>query len=58
MEYQNSTNLLGTTPNEMLRSITKKWVEVQEQSGNANDRSKQNKTKRFKTSILRSDLCD
>ena len=58
MEYQNSTNLLGTTPNEMLRSITKKWVEVHEQSGDANDRYKPNKPIRFKTSMLRSDLCD
>ena len=58
MEYQNSTNLLGATPNEMLRSITKKWVEVHEQSGDANDRYKPNKPIRFKTSILRSDLCD
>ena len=58
MEYQKITNLLGTTPNEMPRFITKKWVEVHDQSGDANDRYKPNKPIRFKTSMLRSDLCD
>ena len=57
MEYQKITNLLGTTPNEMPRFITKKWVEVHDQSGDANDRYKPNKPIRFKTSVLRSDLC-
>ena len=36
----------------------KKWVEVHDQSGDANDRYKPNKPIRFKTSMLRSDLCD
>ena len=58
MEYQKITNLLGTTSNEMPRFITKKWVEVHDQSGDANDRYKPNKPIRLKTSILRSDLCD
>ena len=58
MEYQKITNLLGTTPNEMPRFITKKWVEVHDQSGEANDRYKPNKPVRFKISMLRSDLCD
>ena len=58
MEYQKTTNLLGSTPNEMPRFITKKWVEVHDQSGGANDRYKPNKLVRFKTSMLRSDLCD
>ena len=57
MEYQKITNLLGTTPNEMPRFITKKWVEVHHQSGDANDRCKPNIPIRFKTSMLRSDLC-
>ena len=56
MEYQKITNLLGTTPNEMPRFITKKWVEVHDQSGDANDRYKPNKWIRFKTSMLSSDL--
>ena len=58
MEYQKITNLLGTTPNEMPRFITKKWVEVHDQSGSAEDRYKPSKQIRFKTSMLRSDLCD
>ena len=58
MEYQKITNLLGTTPNEMPRFITKKWVEVHDQSGDANDRYKPNKPIRFKTSMSGSDLCD
>ena len=51
-------NLLGTMPNEMPRFITKKWVNVHDCSGDANDRHKPNKPIRFKTSMLRSDLCD
>ena len=38
MEYQKITNLLGTTPNKMSRFIIKKWVEVHDQLGDANDR--------------------
>ena len=40
------------------RFITKKWVEVHDQSGSAEDRYKPSKQIRFKTSMLRSDLCD
>ena len=58
MEYQGITNLLGTTPDEVPRFITKKLIEVHDQSGNAEDRYKQRKQIRFKTSMLRSDLCD
>ena len=58
MEYQKITNLLGTTPNEMPRFITKKWVEVHDQLGDNNDRYKPNKQIRFKTSMLRSDSCN
>ena len=38
--------------------ITKKWVKVYYQSVSADDRYKSNKQIRFKTSILRSNLCD
>ena len=58
MEYQKITNLLGTMPNEMLRIFTNKWVEVHNQSGSADDRYKPSKQIRFKTSKLRSDLCN
>ena len=57
MEYQKITNLLGITIDEIPRFITKKWVEVHDQSGSADDRYKPNKQIRFKTSMLRSDLC-
>ena len=50
MEYQKVTNLLGTTPNEMPRFITKKWVEAYDQLGDGNDRYKPNKPIKFKTS--------
>ena len=58
MEYQKITNLLGTTIDEIPRFITKKWVKVYDQSGSADNRYKPNKQISFKTSILRSDLCD
>ena len=58
MEYQKITILLGTTLDEIPRFITKKWVEVHDQSGSAEDRYKPSKQIRFKTSMLRSDLCD
>ena len=47
MEYQKSTNLLDTT-----------CVEVYDPSVNAENRYKPSKQIRFKTSMLRSDLCD
>ena len=58
MEYQKTTNLLGTTIDKILRFTTEKWVEVHDQSGRVDDRYKPNKQIRFKTSMLRSDLCD
>ena len=58
MKYRKITNLLGTTIDEIPRFTTKKWVEVHDQSGSADDRYKPNKQIRFKTSMLRSDLCD
>ena len=58
MEYWKITNLLGTTSDNIPRFITKKWVEVHDQSGSAEDRYKQSKQIIFKTLMLRSDLCD
>ena len=58
MEYQKIANLLGTTLDEVPRFITKKWVKVHNQWGSADDRDKPNKQIRFKTSMLRLDLCD
>ena len=50
--------MLGTTFDEMPRFISKEWVEVHDQSGSADDGYKPSKQIRFKTSMLRSDLCD
>ena len=58
MEYQKIINLLDTTPNEMPIFITEKWIEVHDQSGNADNRYTPKKQIMLKTSMLRSDLCD
>ena len=58
MEYQKITNLWGTISDNVPRFITKKWIEVYDQSGNAEDRYKPSKQIKFKTSMLISDLCD
>ena len=55
MEYQKITNLLGNIPDKVHRFITKKWIKVCDQSGKTYNTNKQI---RFKTSMLRSDLCD
>ena len=55
MEFNKIKNLLGPAQDEVPRFITKKWIEVQSQSGNTYNTSK---PIRFKTSMLRSDLCD
>ena len=41
-----------------LDLLLKKWVEVHDQLGSAEDRYKPSKQLRFKISMLRSDLCD
>ena len=58
MEHQKVTNLFGKMLDEIPGFITKKWVKVYYQSVSADDRYKSNKQIRFKTSILRSNLCD
>ena len=55
MEYQKITNLLGNTSDKVPRFITKKWIEVHDQSGGTYNTNKQI---RFKTYMLRSYLCD
>ena len=55
MEYQKITNLLGNIPDKVPRFITKKRIEVHDQSAETYNTNKQI---RFKTAILRSDLCD
>ena len=55
MEFNKINNLLRPAHNKAPRFITKKWIEVQNQSGNTYNTSK---PIRLKTSMLRSDLCD
>ena len=55
MEYQKIKNLLDNIPNKLPRFITKKWIEVHDQSGETYNTNKQI---RFQTSMLRSDLRD
>ena len=55
MEYQMITNLLGSTSDKVPRFTTKKWIEVHDRFGGAYSTNKQI---RFKTPMLRSDLCD
>ena len=55
MEYQKNTNLLGNLSDKVPRFITKKWIELYDQSEEAYDTNKQI---RIKTSMLRSDLCE
>ena len=55
MEYQKIIKLLGSTLDKVPRFITKKWIKVYDQSG---ETCSTNRKIRFKTSMLRSDLCD
>ena len=55
MEFNKIDNLLGPAHDKVPRFITKKCIEVQSQSGNTYNTSK---PIRFKTSMLRSDLCN
>ena len=55
MEFNKINNLLGPAHDKVPSFITKKWIEVQSQSGNTYNTSK---PIRFKISMLRSDLCD
>ena len=55
MEFIKINNLFGPAHDKVPRFITKSWIEVQSQSGSTFNTSK---PIRFKTSMLRSDLCD
>ena len=55
MQYQKITNLLDNTPNQSTKFRTKNWVEINDHlRGTYNTNSQI----RFKTSMLRSILCD
>ena len=51
-------NPLDTISDDVSLFITKKWIEVQDQSGNAENRYKPSKQITFKTSMLQTDLYD
>ena len=57
MEFQKIVNLLDTTSDDkdLPRFVTKKWIEVYDQSGRD---YRVNKEIRIKTPMFRSDLCD
>ena len=56
MDFDKIVNLLNSeTDDNVPRYITRKWIEVHDQSNNDYD---VNKPIRFKTPMLRSDLCD
>ena len=57
MEFQKIINLLDITSDykDLPRYVTKKWIEVCDQSEKDYN---VNKEIRFKTSMLRTDLCD
>ena len=55
MEYQKIIKLLGNILDQVPRFVTKKWVEICDESGGTYN---VNKEIRFKTPMLRSDLRD
>ena len=55
MEYQKIINLLENTSNLATKFRTKKWVEINDESRGT---YKQDDQIRFKSSMLRSSLCD
>ena len=55
MDFNKISTLAGATNDKVTKFTTRKWAEVQNQSGSTYNTRKQI---RFKTSMLRSDLCD
>ena len=55
MEYQKKQNLLDDTTNEPSKFATRNWFEINDESWETYNVSNQIK---FKTSMIRSDLCD
>ena len=55
MEYQKTINFLDNTTNQPSKFKTKNWVEINDKSRGTYNEDNQI---RFKTSMLRSGLCD
>ena len=59
MKYQKIINLLDHTTNQLSKFRTKSWVEINDESrGNYNDDGENNNNIKFKTSMIKSSLCD
>ena len=54
MEYQKIVNLLGNTSNQPSKFRTRNWIEINDELRG----SYSNNDIRFKTTILRSNICD
>ena len=54
MEYDKINNLLGSESENLSKFVTRQYVKVNSLSNTYNE----NKSIRFKTPMLRSDLCD
>ena len=54
MEYDKINNLLGSESEQLSKFVTREYVRVNSLSNTCNE----NKSIRFKTPILRSNLCD
>ena len=55
MEYQKIIKWLGNTPNQLSKSRTKKWIEINDQPRGVYNT---NRDIRFNTKMLKSSLCD
>ena len=55
MEHQKIIDLLDNTPNQSTKFRTKMWVEINDDAQGTCNSNSQNK---FKTSLLKSSLCD
>ena len=55
MEYQKIINLLNNTPDQRSKFRTKEWIEINDQSRGVYNT---NSDIRFKTTMLKSSLCD
>ena len=55
MEYQKIINLLDNTPNQLSKFRRKNWIEINDQSRGVYST---NSDIRFKTTMLKSSLCD
>ena len=59
MEYQKIINLLDYTTDQPFKFRTRNWVEINDESqGVYNHNNENNNNIKFKTSIIRSNLCD